>query len=303
MELAQIAFNQILTMVLLMIIGVFCYKINMIDEPTNKKLSSFVLLLVNPIVIFLSYQREFESELMRGLMISLLLAILSYGISLAVTHVVFRNKGDETFGVEKYACVYSNSGLIGIPLVQGVFGLEGVFYLTAYLTVFNLLVWTHGVMVMSGQKDLTSIKKVFLSPPLLATILGLLAFLFRFQLPDTLANPLGMLGSTNTPLGMMVAGVSMAQCSIKDLMGRKRLVLTCVMRLLLIPGLVILAFSFIDAAPILTGTSLIAVACPVAANLILFAYRYEKDTQYATGLFVLSTMLSMVTIPLMLLLI
>jgi len=303
MDLALITFSQIVTMVILMTIGFICAKTNLIDLATNKKLSSFVLMLVNPLVIFLSYQRDFEMDLLIGLVISLGLAVLSYAISLIVTHVIYHNRNGNTFALEKYACVYTNSGFIGIPLVQGVFGSEGVFYLTAYLTVFNLLVWTHGVIIMSGRRDFRSIRQALVSPPLLATLLGLVTFLVRFQLPEFLAVPMGLLGATNTPLAMIVAGVSMTQVNIRAMVTNSHIYVLAVIRLLLIPLLVVAAFSLFSLPTILTGTSIIAVATPVAANIILFAYRYNRDELYATQLFVATTLLSLFTLPLIMLLV
>ena len=303
MELAIISFRQIMMMVILMAVGILCAKVNLIDQDTNKKLSSFVLMLVNPLVIFLSYQRSFEEKLLQGLLLSFGLALLSYSISLIVTHTIYRNKKENTFAVEKYASVYTNSGFIGIPLVQGVFGLEGVFYLTAYLTIFNLLVWTHGVIVMSGKRDFTSIKRAMVSPAFSAIILGFLSFLIRFELPELLSVSLHMLGSTNTPLAMIVAGVSMSQANIGKILKDGRIYKLCLVRLIVIPLLVIFTFTFFDLPVILTGTSTIAVACPVAANIILFAYRYERDSLYAAELFAATTVLSMLTMPLLLLLI
>lgn len=301
MDLAVISFRQIIMMVILMTIGIFCAKTKLIDQDTNKKLSSFILLLVNPLVIFMSYQRAFDERLLQGLLVSLGLAIISYTISLVVTHAIYRNKGDNKFAVEKYASVYSNSGFIGIPLVQGVFGSEGVFYLTAYLTIFNLLVWTHGVIVMSGKRDFSSIRKALVSPALLATILGFISFITRLELPELLGNSLHMLGNTNTPLAMIVAGISISQTDIGKSVKNKQVYKLCFVRLVLIPLLVILAFAPLDLPAILTGTSIIAVACPVAANIILFAYRYEQNHLYASELFAASTLLSMITIPLLLL--
>jgi len=303
MELAIISFRQIMMMVILMAVGILCAKVNLIDQDTNKKLSSFVLMLVNPLVIFLSYQRSFDKKLLQGLLLSFGLALLSYSISLIVTHTIYRNKKENTFAVEKYASVYTNSGFIGIPLVQGVFGLEGVFYLTAYLTIFNLLVWTHGVIVMSGKRDFTSIKRAMVSPAFSAIILGFLSFLIRFELPELLSVSLHMLGSTNTPLAMIVAGVSMSQANIGKILKDGRIYKLCFVRLIVIPLLVMFTFTFFDLPVILTGTSTIAVACPVAANIILFAYRYERDSLYAAELFAATTVLSMLTMPLLLLLI
>ena len=303
MELASITFHQILVMFVLMVIGYICAKTRLIDEATNKRLSSIVMMLVNPLVIFLSFQREFDPALLRGLFISFGLSALSYVISLTVTHLVYRNRPGVSYPIEQFGCVYSNSGFIGIPLVKGVFGLEGVFYLTAYLALFNLLIWTHGVIVMTGKADFRSIRKALVSPPLIATFLGLIAFLARFQLPEILAEPFELVGATNPPLAMIVAGVSMAQLQLLSMFTSAKIYRVMALRLVIIPLLVIAAFSWLDLPTILTGVVIIVTACPVGANIILFAYRYNQDQQYASRLFSSTTLVSLITLPLIMLLI
>ena len=133
--MAQDSFVQILTMVILMGIGILCCKIKLLNEETGKRLSSFVVMIVMPVVIFLSYQREFTPELLNGLIIALGLSVLSYTISIVTTHIVYRTKGGNNFGVEKFTAAYSNCAFIGIPLVYSVFGSEGVFYGKIYFSL------------------------------------------------------------------------------------------------------------------------------------------------------------------------
>ena len=297
MELAIIAFRQILTMVMLMILGVICFKLKIIDEETNKKLSNFLLMIITPAVIFMSYQRSFEEELLTGLFISLGLASFSFLLSILISHLVYKDKKGKSFEIERFSCVYSNCGFIGIPLIQGVFGSEGVFYLTAYLTVFNLLLWTHGIITMSGDRGVFSFKKALISPAILSTIFGFLFFILRIEIPSFFSNPILLIGDMNTPLAMIVAGISISKANIGRILKDVNVYKICFMRLLIIPSLIIIAFSFLPFSRILTGTSIVAASCPIGASLILFSYRYEKDYLYAAELFAATTIFSMITIP------
>lgn len=94
---------------------------------------------------------------------------------------------------------YSNSGFIGIPLISGVLGDKGVFYMTAYITVFNLLLWTHGIILMGDNDGLKGAWKNFLSPAILSIVIGIILFLFQLRLPQFIENPLEMIASMNTP--------------------------------------------------------------------------------------------------------
>ena len=303
MELANITFHQILTMFVIMVMGFLCARIKIIDENMNKKLSTFLLLFVNPLVVFMSYQRDFEVELLYGLMIAIGLATILFTISLTIAHIHFKDRNGHSLAVERYCAVYSNSGFIGIPLTLGIFGQIGVFYLTAQLTISNLLMWTHGVAVMQGTKDFTNVKKALITPPFIATIIGFIAFIIGFRLPDVLSRPIEMVGSMNTPLAMIIAGVSISKANFGKIIKNKNIYQLCLIRLIIIPLTVIGAFSLFNVQSTITGTLIIAAACPVATNAILFAYRYERDHLYASELFVASTILSMLTIPLLVLLI
>ncbi|HHX11818.1 MAG TPA: AEC family transporter [Clostridiales bacterium] len=297
MNLAVISLRQIFTMIVLMAIGIMSYKINLINDETNKRLSNFVLMLVNPLVIFLSYQRDFQKDLLIGLMISLLLALISFALNIFLSGLLFPNKNNKNRSAERFATIYSNCGFIGIPLVNGLFGSEGVFYITAYMTIFNLLVWTHGIILISGKRDWKSINKALLSPSVIATISGFIFFIVRLQLPDIVLTPLNHLGNTNTPLAMIVAGVSIAQTNIRELLKNHRIFYISFIKLLVFPLIIAALFSLLPFEQTITATSILANACPTATTLIMFAYRYDKNVTYSSQLFAATTILSMITIP------
>lgn len=296
---AVTVFNQILIMLFIMIVGSICYKIKLINKEMNKYLSDLVLMLVNPLVIFLSYQREFEDTLLQGLLISLLLATITHVLAIIIAKLIIRKKDKPEDGVlERFAVIYSNCGFIGIPLVNGIFGSEGVFYITAYMTIFNLFVWTHGVISVSGKKDRRTIVQAFVSPSVIATISGFLLFVLRIQLPETLVEAMSYIGNMNTPLAMMVAGVTIAQANLVKLLGKLRIYYISFLKLIFIPVVMLLIFSLFDLSREVLLTSVLAAACPTGATINLFSIRYKKNYLYASEMFAVTTVLSVITIPL-----
>jgi predicted permease len=304
MSLAITAFQQIFIMFILIVAGIFSYKTKLIDQPMSKKLSDLVLLLVNPLVIFMSYQRKFEPSLLTGLLISLILALVSHLFSIILSVIVFPKKNHEAeASIERFAVIYSNCGFIGIPLVYGIFGSKGVFFLTSYMTISSFFVWTHGAITISGKSDRNSILKSLLSPPIIATVLGFAFFMSRIILPNILGKALNYIGDMNTPLAMMVAGVTIAQTDVVKLFGKLRLYYIAFLKLLLIPISMVLLFSrFHQVQQVVLLTSILATACPTAANINLFSLRFGKDYRYASEIFTLSTILSIVSIPLVMIL-
>lgn len=298
MSLAVTAFNQIAIMFFIILIGAVCYKVKLIDQDMSKKLSDFVLLLVNPMVIFVAYQRKFEASLLKGLIISLVMAVITHLVSIVISYLVLRKKNHEAdIAMERFAVIYSNCGFIGIPLVNGILGSEGVFYLTAYMTIFNLVVWTHGMVIISGKSDRKSIIKSILSPAVIATISGFILFLCKFILPEPIEKAFTYIGDMNTPLAMLVSGVTIVQTDLKKLLGKLRIYYIALFKLLIIPVLMLFLFIPFGVPRIVLLTSILACACPTAAIINLFSIRFEKNYLYASEIFAVTTILSMITIP------
>jgi predicted permease len=303
MQLAITAFNQILIMFIIILVGMMCYKFKVIDNDLNKKLSDIVLILVNPFVIFVAYQRKFEASLLKGLLISLLLALITHLFGLLISFLFLKKKNrEEEIAIERFAVIYSNCGFIGIPLVSGIVGSEGVFYLTAYITMFNLFLWTHGVITMSGKSDKKTIRKAIFSPSILSVVIGFLFFILRILLPATIVDAFNYIGSMNTPLAMLVSGVTIAQTDIKQF--RKfRLYYITFFKLLFVPIVLFFLFNSFNISKEVLLTAIIAAACPTAATINLFSIRYNKNYLYSSELFAITTVLSLVTIPLVMILI
>ena len=305
MELALISARQIVAILILMIAGVICAKTRILDRDVNKRLSDLLLMIVAPVLIFTSFQRDYEPELARGLMISFLLSLLAFAIAIAVSTAVFRKRGDGRYRSERFGAIYGNAGFLGIPLVNGIFGTEGVFYLTAFITAFNLIVWTHGVICMSGSFSGKALLKGLLSPSIIAIAMGMICFFARIRLPEVIMTPLNHLSGLNTGLAMLIAGVSVASTDLRALVKNARVLLVCLMRLVVCPVLFALALKLLplDLSQVLRGTVVLASATPAATMIILFAYRYGGDDLYGTQIFTASTLLCAVTIPLVMLLV
>lgn len=297
MSLAVIALNQILVMFLIMVLGFLCFKLKIINHETNKKLSDFLLLIVNPLLIFNSYQREFNKELFQGLLVSFALALVSHIVAIGIAQLLVRGKGNKDLPLERFSCIYSNCGFMGIPLINSLYGSEGVFYLTAYMTVFNLLIWTHGVIMMTGQRSIKAMVKTLISPTFIAIVIGFAFFLLDIRVPEVLYRSMDYVASMNTPLAMIIAGVTLAQSEIKKVLFKRRIYLVILMKQILIPAVMVLLYYRLPLNPEIITTAVLAAGCPVAATGMLFALRYHKNHLYASELYSISTMAALVTIP------
>lgn len=297
MKFAITASNQIAIMLVIMLIAVLLYRIKMIDTHANKVLSNLLLMVINPIILFNSFQTDFDMKLAVGLLYSFILAVVGLSLTILITYILIRKRKNDQYIIERFCSIYSNCGFYGIPLVQSLFGNEGVFYLTAYMIVFNILIWTHGVILMKNEKNSKELVKAFRSPAVIAIALGLICFFGRIRLPNILISPLVSLGNMNTPLAMIIAGVSLAQTDIIAAFKNIRIYIVCLLKLLIIPIASILVFKLFPFSDIIVITSVVEAACPSATTGVMFAIRFDKDYKYASELFAITTVFSLITIP------
>ena len=289
--------SQTFIMLLIMAVGVICAKLKLISPESNKDLSKLVLQVVNPVTIFMSYQTDYRPELAKNLLVSFGLSAAVFAVLVAGAYILIRNKPDRDTGVERFSAIYSNCGYMGIPLADALFGAEGVFYLTAFITVFNLVVWTHGVILISGEKDLRQAVKVFYSPTIISIILGVICFFARIRLPELPLTALGYIKELNTPLAMIVSGVTIAATDPLSVIRKKAVWRVCGVRLLILPIVISLLISTLPVAAEVRMVILLASASPPAAMCTLFSVRYGRDSLLASEIFTAGTILSVITMP------
>ncbi len=295
-------FIQVAVMFLIMSIGILCYKKKMISENTGAELSKFLLMIVNPCVILHAFQIEYKPELANGLVISVLLAIISNTLGVVVATLLIRkNPERKEYIVERFAIVFSNCGFMGIPLIQAVVGDIGVFYASTYVAVFNFFTWTYGVSIMKGKMSVKDILKVLTSAPIISIVVGIAIFLFSIKLPVIVAKPIEFISSLNTPLAMIVTGIYLARTNIKSALKNIRIFVISAIRLIVVPAIMLIVFVFIGAEnEIFTSllvANMIATACPTASSTLMMSRMFERNAEYASMIITVSTLFSILTIP------
>lgn len=296
--MAETILRQTVIMLMLIAVGVLCSKTKLISENTNRDLSKLVLQVVNPVLIFMSYQTDYRPELARDLLLTFALSAASFAVMILLSYVLVRRKDGRDTEIERFSAVYSNCGFMGIPLVSALFGMEGVFYLTAYITMFNVLAWTHGIILISGQRSMKEVVKVFYSPTMISIVLGLAAFFLRIRLPDIPLQAMGYIEQLNTPLAMIVSGVSIANTDVPKLLKNIRVYYICLLRLVLLPAAAVLGLAFLPVNEKVLITVIVAASAPPAAMCTLQSLRFGRNSLYASEIFAAGTILSAATLPL-----
>lgn len=304
MKLSWVLMQQVLVMFLLIGVGFFCVKRNIISEKGSKQLSDLLIYIVVPCLAIDVYQVDMDTGIIKGIILAFGLAIFSHILAIVVAKLLFRKREDPRYRVERFAAVYSNAGFMGLPLVQATMGDEGVIFATAYLATFNLFAFSLGAMELQGEGHRPKVRSILLHPGIWSVIVGVLLFCFQIHLPNPIGPAIKYVASMNTPLGMMACGAFIAGTKLKGMFRNKGMYGVCAVRLLLIPLLLILIYKpagvmhWFEGAEMVVIINLITASCPTAAMASIMSKQYNQDAAYGGQLVAVTTILSIVTLPL-----
>lgn len=302
MELSRIVFVQVLIIFVLMAVGFVCSKARLINEKGTRQMTDVLLLIVMPCVLIKAYQKEFSKELIFGLLMSALFALVIHIIGIVISTLIFKKEESLRYRINIFSSVYSNCGFMAIPLLNAAVGTDGVFYGSAYLAVFTILNWTHGICLYSGSLKEISVKKIITNPGIIGTTIAIISFVMGIKLPYVLEESVSYLAGLNTPLAMIVTGAYLTRVDFKKALKNVSIYLVSLLRLVVVPIIAVVVAKIINIDALIAKSVLISAACPTAAIAALFATKYELDSTYAAEVVSITTILSVVTIPLVLML-
>lgn len=287
--------KQTVTMFLLAGVGFAMFKSGKITKEGSKSIGNILIYGSLPCVLISSFFIEKTQEHMIGLAISAALGFLLVLMSILVGKLCFREDA-----IAKFAAAFSNPGFFGIPLILASLGSGCVFYVAGFIACVNLGQWTYGVAVMTGQKGGFSLKRLVTAPFAIAIAIGLAIFLTGIEVPGILKNSITAIKELNTPLAMFTVGIYLAQTDLKNMFFKKSLYSISLVRLLVIPALAILLLWPLPASMLDMKIALfIAAACPVGSNIAVYAQLHNQDYAYSVETVIISTILAIVTMPIM----
>ena len=287
--------KQTVTMFLLAGVGFAMFKSGKITKEGSKSIGNILIYGSLPCVLISSFFIEKTQEHMIGLAISAALGFLLVLMSILVGKLCFREDA-----IAKFAAAFPNPGFFGIPLILASLGSGCVFYVAGFIACVNLGQWTYGVAVMTGQKGGFSFKRLVTAPFAIAIAIGLAIFLTGIEVPGILKNSITAIKELNTPLAMFTVGIYLAQTDLKNMFFKKSLYSISLVRLLVIPALAILLLWPLPASMLDMKIALfIAAACPVGSNIAVYAQLPNQDYAYSVETVIISTILAIVTMPIM----
>lgn len=302
MEISLLLAQQIVQLFLIMLAGYAVVKAGLLKASDSKVLSVILVYLVMPCMILNAFQIDDTPEIRQGLVYSMLIAAAMHVVLIALTLLLRRPL--KLDAIEQMSVIYSNAGTLVIPLVQAILGSEYVIYSCAFVIVQTVLIWTHGNALMQGGGAFEW-KKILKNINIIAIIAGILMYALHLTLPEILQNTVSSMGSMIGPAGMLLAGMAIAESPLQEVFCTRRNYMMTAVRLLLCPT-VILALLWVfraqryvpDGKNILMTVYLAAVT-PVCATITSMAQLYNKDAAHSSALYVVTTILSIATMPVM----
>lgn len=302
MELSGIVFIQVLIIFILMSVGFVFAKAGIINEKGSRQMTDILLLVVAPCVLINAYQKEFTPNLVKGLVFGALFSILIHIVGIVLSTLIFKKEETLRYRVNIFASVYSNCGFMAIPILSATLGSDGVFYGSAYFAIFNLLYWTHGICVYDGSIKAISAKNIIKSPGIIGTVIAIILFVLGIKLPYVIKESVTYIASINTPLAMIVMGAYLTRVDFKKAIKNASMYLVLAMRLVIIPVIAVFLAKLFNMESIVAKSILISAACPTASVTALMAAKYDLDAAYATEIVSVSTIISIISIPLVIML-
>ena len=302
MEISLILLREIAQLFLMMLMGYLVVRTDLLRPSDSRSISVIMVFLVTPCMIINAFQVEYTLQVQQGLLFAFALAIGAHVLFLLFAALLRRVLKLDV--VEQGVVVYTNAGILVVPLVQALLGENYVIYSCAFLVVQQVLLWTHCRCMLCGERRIDWKKLVF-NINILAIVVGGILFLLHITLPQVLGETVATIGSMMGPLGMILAGMVIAEMPLGKLFREKRHYLAVVLRLVICPLLALAVLRVLGVAGWMADgknivlTVYLACITPACATVTSMAQLYEKNAAYSSALYVLSTLLSILTMPVM----
>lgn len=291
--------TQVIILLILILVGLVLAKTKVLDSNGVKSMTDMVLMIVTPCVIIKSFIREFDTSVLKSLLLSFLIAVLSHIGFILLAHLLIKDKDKAREKVLRFGVVFSNCGYMSIPLQQALLGDEGVFYSSSYIAIFNVFVWSYGLLIMSGDKKNLTPKKLILNPGMVSIIIGLIIFLFSIPIPKIISEPISYIAALNTPLPMIIIGFHLAGSNLLDGIKNLKCLLAIGCKLILFPALALAVMYLFGVRGVMLVSSVISCCAPTAAITTMFSSKFGADTSLSVNMVSLSTVLSLITMPIL----
>lgn len=300
-----ILFQQLLVLCALMLTGFIAYKTNLLDDHAYTKLSSFMVWILNPMLMISGALGKENHASAQQIGQNIMMVIVMYGGLFLLGFLYILICGHKKGKGYQYRMVmlFPNVGFMGVPLVKVIFGSEYIVYVVFYMLAFNLLCYTYGIHLASkmGERQTRLSLKKLLSPGFIASIFTILIFALQIKVPTPLATYVDYMGNTAITISMIIIGISLARMDLKSAFLHIEYYIFLIAKMLVVPILFILISNRLSIDPIVKGVFQILVSMPVASMTCMMAEEYAGDGSECAKIITITTICTVITAPLVIL--
>ena len=297
-----IVFQQMLVLFAMILVGYFCYKKELITDQIQPKLSFLVVNLFNPFLVISSITDKSVDKSMKLVMENIFLVVVLFGVWILTGPLLVRllRISREKRPLYSLMHIFSNLGFMGLPLVSGIYGKGAVIYVSFYMLMYNVLFYTYGIYIAgkySPQEGARFEWKKLINPGFLFSLLAILIFFLQIHIPEAFGTFISYMGNTAVPLSMILIGVFMAKIDLKTIFTNIKIYIFSLLKLLIIPIILILLLKRLPFDKTILGVFVLMSGMPVGSLVILLADEYGIGSEEGVQGIMLTTILSLITLP------
>ena len=286
-------------LLLLLALGAFLRRVGIFSSDTKAFLTDFVIYVTLPCSIILSFRIDIDASLFISFSLVLLVSLLIQLFCFLLGHLLYRKESDRRRSVLRYGILVSNAGFMGLPIAGELFSAGGLMHASIYLIPQRVVMWTAGIscFTTSDVSWKVTARKIALHPVFVSVYIGFIVMFFNPPIPNFVEMTMITVGNCTTPLSMMLIG------SIVGEMKRSQMKLDWIslsfsfIRLFFIPFIAFLGLKLFSVDPLITGVSVLLSGMPAGSTTAILAAKYGGDSSFASQLVSISTVLSMLSIP------
>ncbi len=296
--------DSVMSLFIMILVGVYGSKKKIITSEMNKGLTDILIQIALPFMIVTSFIFTYDNTIKSNVIKTFYYSLIAYMIMTAVSYLLLLPVKNDKKTILHFGNVFTNTGYVGFPILNSIYGAEGVIYGSIFNMFFVIFVWTYGLILFKGnfkRKELKEeIRKVIFNPSIIAVFIGILIMVFNIHLPSALSSGIKGIGNITGPLSMIIIGVILSNVKIRNHLRDWTIYYGITTKLVIIPIVIYFISLLIGDTSKVVNTVIIMAAMPASAMTSILAESFDKEKEYAAVLVSVTTLLSLITVPILL---
>lgn len=296
--------NSVFSLFIIISIGVYGGKKNIINSHLNKGLTDILIRITLPFMIISSFIFKYDDNIKSNILKTFLYSFIAYIAMIIISYLFLTVVKKDKKTILHFANVFPNTGYIGFPILNSLYGAEGVIYGSIFNIFFVIFVWTYGLILYNDdfkKEQLKSeVKKAVLNPSIIAVCIGIIIMIFDIKLQTAILSSIKSIGNITGPLSMLIIGVILSNTKIKKHLKDFTIYYGIIIKLIIIPIIIYLISLILKDTSKAINSVIIMTAMPASAMTSILAEKFDKEKDYAAIIVSATTLFSLITVPIIL---